>query len=152
MMWGRVVNSAGRALSPNPDKVPAAADSPGSSRKEHLLTVVLEDYFHVAPLKSVVQTDTWYRFERRVEHNTRSALDLLDEFDVSATFFILGSIADEMPELVREVADRGHEVASKGYIHRSISQFGVEEFRDDLVRSREALERASGRKVHGYRP
>ncbi len=60
-----------------------------------------------------------------------------------ATFFVLGSIADEMPELVREVVDRGHEVASKGYIHRSIDHFGPEEFREDLVRSREALERVS---------
>ena len=117
----------------------------------NLLTVVLEDYFHVAPFKSVVQTEQWYRFERRVESNTRKALELLDEFEIKATFFVLGSIADEMPELVREVVDRGHEVASKGYIHRSIDHFGPEEFRDDLVRSREALERASGTRVHGFR-
>jgi len=42
-------------------------------------------------------TDRWYRFERRVEANTRKALDLLDGFNVSATFFVLGVIADEMP-------------------------------------------------------
>jgi polysaccharide deacetylase family protein (PEP-CTERM system associated) len=128
-------------------------DQDGSREgSEHLLTVVLEDYFHVAPLKSVVQTDQWYRFERRVEANTHKALDLLEDFDVTATFFVLGSIADEMPELVREVADRGHEIASKGYIHRSIRHFGSPaEFRDDLVRSREALESASGTSVHGYR-
>ncbi len=125
------------------------ASGPGSRR--HLLTIVLEDYFHVAPLKSVVQNERWYRFERRVEDNTRKALDLLDEFDTTATFFVLGWIADEMPELIREVASRGHEVASKGYAHRSIDQFNRQEFRDDLLRSRDALERASGRAVHGYR-
>lgn len=119
---------------------------------KHLLTVVLEDYFHVAPLKSVVQTNQWYRFERRVESNTHQTLDLLDEFGVSATFFVLGTVADEMPQLVREVVNRGHEVASKGFIHRSIRQFGSpSEFRDDLLRSREALERASGTRVYGYR-
>ncbi len=117
----------------------------------HLLTVVLEDYFHVAPLKSVVQADQWYRFDRRVERNTRKALDLLDEYGISATFFVLGSIADEMPELVREVVDRGHEVASKGYFHHSIRHFNREEFRDDVARSREVLERASGTRIHGYR-
>ncbi len=42
-----------------------------AASRRHLLTVVLEDYFHVAPLKSVVQADQWYRFDRRVEANTR---------------------------------------------------------------------------------
>ncbi len=112
----------------------------------------MEDYFHVAPLKSVVQTDQWYRFERRVEANTHKALDLLDEHEISATFFVLGSIADEMPELVREIADRGHEIASKGHIHRSIQKYSSPmEFRDDLLRSREALESAGGSAVHGFR-
>ena len=117
----------------------------------HLLTVVVEDYFHVAPLKSVVQTAQWYRFERRVEANTRRALALLAEYDVSATFFVLGSIAEEMPELVREIVERGHEVASKGYFHHSIGHFSREMFREDLVRSREVLENASGSPVHGFR-
>ncbi len=122
------------------------------SISEHLLTVVVEDYFHVAPLKSVVQTEQWYRFERRVEANTHKALDLLETFDIKATFFVLGSIADEMPELVREIAERGHEVASKGYIHRSIRHFSSPaEFREDLVRSREALRRASGQPIYGFR-
>lgn len=117
----------------------------------HLLTVVLEDYFHVAPLKKVVQNERWYRFERRVEANTWKALDLLDEFETRATFFVLGWIADEMPELIREVVARGHEVASKGYAHKSIRDFSREGFRKDLLRSREALERASDTAVHGYR-
>ncbi|MFC2144342.1 polysaccharide deacetylase family protein [Acidobacteriota bacterium] len=113
----------------------------GIRLRTHILTVVVEDYFHVAPLKSVVRADRWYRFERRVESNTRKALDLLDEYEISATFFVLGSIADEMPELVREIADRGHEVASKGYFHHSISHFSREEFRDDVARSLSEKER-----------
>jgi len=119
--------------------------------RTHLLTVVLEDYFQVAPLENVVQTGQWYRFEKHVADNTRKALDLLDEYHARATFFVLGWIADEMPEVVREVAARGHEVASKGYYHRSLSQMSPEEFRDDVVRSREAIERACDRRVHGYR-
>lgn len=128
---------------------------PGESgqepRRTHLLTVVVEDYFHVAPLKSVVRADRWYRFERRVEDNTHKALELLAEHGITATFFVLGSIADEMPELVREIADRGHEVASKGYFHHSLGHFSREEFRDDAARSKEALARASGSPVYGFR-
>ena len=134
-----------------PSRGLAAAVRGDGGGNSNLLTVVLEDYFHVAPLKSVVQNERWYRFERRVEDNTRKALDLLDEFDTKATFFVLGWTAEEMPELIREVAARGHEVASKGYAHRSIRQFEREEFREDFLRSREVLERAAGRKIHGYR-
>jgi polysaccharide deacetylase family protein (PEP-CTERM system associated) len=123
----------------------------GSKSRNHLLTVVVEDYFHVAPLKSVVATEQWYRFERRVEENTHKALDLLDEYGVSATFFVLGSIADERPELIRTIVSRGHEVASKGYFHRSISRLSREEFRDELRRSKDAIEHAAGSPVRGFR-
>jgi len=125
--------------------------APPAPAESHLLTVALEDYFQVAPLKSVIRTDQWYRFETRVESNTEKTLALLDEFGLKATFFVVGWIADEMPEVVRRVASRGHEIASKGYYHRSLRQLGREEFRDDLVRSREALERAAGTRVLGYR-
>lgn len=117
----------------------------------HLLTVVVEDYYHVAPLKGVVESEKWYRFERRVEGNTLKALDLLEEYGVTATFFVLGSIADEMPRLVREIACRGHEVASKGHLHHSIRHFTRDAFREDLLRSKAALEDAAGCPVVGYR-
>jgi polysaccharide deacetylase family protein (PEP-CTERM system associated) len=119
--------------------------------RRHLLTVALEDYYHVSPLKSLIAEGHWSRFERRLEIGTRRTLAMLDEFGARATFFTLGWVADTMPELVREVADRGHEVASKGYYHRSVRQMPLEMFRDDLLQAREALERASGRRVLGYR-
>ncbi len=125
-------------------------DSPAEAR-QHLLTVVLEDYYHVGAFRQLIQREQWYRFEPRLEYGTMRTLELLDEFGVKATFFVLGWVADAMPELVRTVADRGHEIASKGYYHRSIRQVTPGEFREDLSRAREALERASGRRVKGYR-
>jgi polysaccharide deacetylase family protein (PEP-CTERM system associated) len=141
-----------------PPGVPSVPGAPGArpaappwTPARHLLTVVLEDYFQVAPLRGVIPTRRWSRFETRVERNTDKALALLDEFGIKATFFVVGWIADEMPEVVRRVADRGHEIASKGYFHRGIRRLSRAEFRDDLVRSREALERAAGTPVCGYR-
>lgn len=119
--------------------------------KRHLLTIAVEDYFQVVAFRKLIDASSWYRFERRVERNTRKALDLLDEFGVKATFFTLGWVADEMPEIVREIAARGHEVASKGYYHRTIQEMTPGEFREDLQRSREAIERATGIRVVGYR-
>lgn len=119
--------------------------------RRHILTVAVEDWFQVGAFHEIVQEGRWYRFETRVERNVRRALDLLDEHDATATFFVLGWIADEMPEIVREIAERGHEVATKGYFHRSIARMGPGEFREDLVRSRESIERATGQRVLGHR-
>ena len=129
----------------------ARATTAATPAKRHLLTIAVEDYYQVIAFRKLVDTSQWYRFERRVERNTRKALDLLDEFGVKATFFTLGWVADEMPEIVREIAARGHEVASKGYFHRTIQEMTPAEFREDLQRSREAIERATGTRVIGYR-
>jgi len=124
-----------------------------SSRPDrtHILTVAVEDYFQVGAFNQAVQLGQWHRFESRVERNTKKALDLLDRNEVKATFFALGWIADESPEVIREIARRGHEIGSKGYWHRSIRQMTPGEFRDDVLRSREALEKAAGKRVLGYR-
>ncbi len=119
--------------------------------KRHLLTIALEDYYHVGAFNRLIQRGEWYRFETRLEVSARNTLALLDEFGIRATFFALGWVGDTLPELVREIADRGHEIASKGYYHRDIQQLSPAEFREDLARAREALQRASGQKVLGYR-
>jgi polysaccharide deacetylase family protein (PEP-CTERM system associated) len=135
---------------PDPSSLARRSGSVNVART-HVLTVALEDYFHVTPLQTVVRQDRWSRFEMRLEASTRRVLDLLDECGARATFFVLGWVADAAPELVREVAARGHEVASKGYHHRDLRGLGVEAFREDALRAREALERATGRRVLGYR-
>ncbi len=124
-------------------------DPPAPQR--HLLTIAVEDYFQTVAFRKLIASSQWYRFEQRVERNTLRTLDLLDEFGVKATFFALGWVADEMPEVLREVAARGHEVASKGYYHRTIQEMTPPEFREDVQRSREAIERATAARVVGYR-
>lgn len=119
--------------------------------KRHVMTVALEDYFQVGAFNEVIQQGQWYRFETRLQQNADRALKLLDRHNVKATFFVLGWIAERFPGLVRKVADRGHEIASKGHYHRGITQMTPEEFREDLRRSRDAIERASGQRVLGYR-
>ena len=119
--------------------------------RRHILTVAVEDYFQVGAFNRLIQRGKWHRFETRVDAGTTRTLELLREFDAKATFFVLGWVAQEMPELIRAISAEGHEVASKGFYHRNIHQMSPDEFRDDLARSREVIERASGRPVHGYR-
>ncbi|MBC7930839.1 MAG: DUF3473 domain-containing protein [Rubrivivax sp.] len=122
-----------------------------SATKRHLLTIMLEDYFHVNAFSGLIQRGQWYRFETRFEENTLRTLDLLDRFNIKATFFVLGWVADRHPEIVREVAKRGHELGSRGLYQRSTRRMTPAEFRDDLTRARDAVEKVSGTRVHGYR-
>ena len=121
------------------------------SRAPDLLTIALEDYFQVAPMNKLVPRKQWYRFESRLEKNTLKTLDLLDESGARATFFTLGWIAEEMPELLAAVVSRGHEIATKGYFHRSISEFGRSEFLDELTQARSSIEAATGKRLAGFR-
>lgn len=121
------------------------------SPRRHVLSIVLEDYCHVGPVSRVVPPDYWHRFESRVQRNTDLTLALLDEVGAKATFFVLGWIGEHQPQVVAEVARRGHEIASKGYFHRSIRDLTPEQFREDLRRSRDALESAANVPVRGYR-
>jgi polysaccharide deacetylase family protein (PEP-CTERM system associated) len=119
--------------------------------KQHLLTIGLDDYFHAGALKRFIKPQQWYRFEMRIEQNTFNTLDLLERFGVSATFFVMGWIADKRPDLVKEVARRGHEIANLGYYHRSIHEMTRTEFEEDLIRAEHALYQATGKRPYGYR-
>ena len=119
--------------------------------RKNLLTILVEDYFHVGAFENLIHQRNWQNFEPRVEQNTIKALDLLDRYDAKATFFVLGWIAELNPDLMREIVARGHEVASRGFYHRSPRNLTPDEFRDDLRRTNDAIERASGQRVVGYR-
>lgn len=119
--------------------------------RRHILSFAVEDHFQASAFAKLVPINHWYRFEPRIERNVHRALDLLDAYGARATFFTLGWVADEMPQVVREIAARGHEVASKGYFHRALHEMGPEEFRADARRSKQAIEQAAGQQVLGYR-
>jgi len=123
----------------------------GAGHRSHLLTIALEDYYHLGAFNRLIQRGEWYRFESRLATNTHRTLELLDACGQRATFFVLGWVADMMPELLAEIVSRGHEIASKGYYHRSIHGMSPGEFAEDLLRAREALQRASGQAILGYR-
>jgi len=117
------------------------------------LTFDIEDWFQVENFKSVIQFSTWNSFELRVERNTIKILDLLDSFSFKprATFFVLGWVAEKCPQIVREISNRGHEVASHGYGHDRCPQMEKHLLIDDLKFSKAMLEDITGKQVTGYR-
>jgi len=78
-------------------------------------------------------------------------LDALDERDATATFFVVSSVAERHPEVVRSIAEAGHEVASHSHSHRLLSTLGDDDRAEELDRSRAVLERVTGEPVSGFR-
>ena len=115
------------------------------------LTVDVEDYFQVNAFARVVSRGDWGRYPLRVGDNTRRVLDLFAELEVRATFFVLGWVAERLPDLVREIRRQGHEVACHGYGHELIYVIGPTRFREDIRRAKEIIEGQIGEKVVGYR-
>lgn len=117
----------------------------------HILTINLEDYYQVGAFNRQIQRNRWQRFESRVEFTTDRTLELLAKHQATATFFVLGWIAEQYPQVVRKVADAGHEVAVRGFYHRTVKDMTPDEFRADVVRTRSVVEAATGRRLNGYR-
>jgi polysaccharide deacetylase family protein (PEP-CTERM system associated) len=115
------------------------------------LTIDVEDYFQVNAFASVVRYDQWGNYPLRVAENTYKILDILEQHHITATFFVLGWVAERLPELTREIHRRGHEIACHGYGHQLIFQIGPDKFREDIRRSKSLLEDQCGEAVCGYR-
>ena len=115
------------------------------------MSIDVEDYFHVSVFDGIVPRSTWAEMESRVCANTQRLLDIFDEYRVQSTFFVLGWVAKRNPHLVRQIASRGHEIASHGYAHRLVYDQTPQAFRDDVRRAKGLLEDAGGCLVAGYR-
>jgi polysaccharide deacetylase family protein (PEP-CTERM system associated) len=116
-----------------------------------LFSVDVEDWFHILDLPSTPSLSEWGTLPSRVEKNFNRLLDLFSQKRVLTTCFFLGWIAERFPQLVREAAARGHEIASHGYSHRLVYELSKEEFQRDAARSRGILEDLAGVAVTGYR-
>ncbi len=114
----------------------------------NVLTIDLEDYC------SIFNRD-WLSQEieptEAVLKNTRWYLQTFDEYNAKATFFILGEVAQKYPELIKEIAEQGHEIASHGFSHKQIFKLSEEGFRQEIVKSKKLLENITGEAVLGYR-
>lgn len=115
------------------------------------LSFDIEDWFQVENLRSAIPRNLWDKKEFRVEANTNSILEILEENEIHATFFVLGWVAEKCPNLIEKIAKAGHEIASHGYSHELVYNMSRDEFREDIKRSKGFLESISGQEVIGYR-
>ncbi|MFG2680948.1 polysaccharide deacetylase family protein [Streptomyces sp. NPDC048392] len=92
-------------------------------------------------------------FDAGPSENSARLLDILKEKQVPATFFLLGRRhLDTYPELVRRMADEGHEVASHTWTHRILTDARPDEIREELERPNKEIERLTGKRPTLMRP
>lgn len=78
-------------------------------------------------------------------------LDMLDSHQVKATFFIPGVVAEHYPEVVREIARRGHDIGFHGYLHEESTKTTYEQEDATMHRSEKIIYDLTGQKIAGHR-
>ncbi len=116
-----------------------------------IITVDVEEWFHGHNYLDSMPPEVWDDQELRVEKGMSLCLDLLDRFGVKGTFFVLGWTADRHPDVVREIARRGHEIGCHSYAHPEIFKLTRDQFRADCDRALSALAAAGVDAPAGYR-
>jgi polysaccharide deacetylase family protein (PEP-CTERM system associated) len=118
---------------------------------ENILTVDLEDWFHICGVEDLVPETVWPQLKSRIEENTKTILDILEKKGVTATFFVLGFVAERHPDLITAIVKGGHEIATHGYAHRRVYTMTPDDFRQDLRKAVRIISKITGLPVKGYR-
>lgn len=118
---------------------------------ENILTIDLEDWFHICGVEELVPETLWPQLESRVEENTKTILNILGEKGVTATFFVLGFVAERHADLIKAIIKGGHEIATHGYAHQRVYTMTPDDFRKDLRKAVRIISNITGLPVKGYR-
>ncbi|MCO1603198.1 XrtA system polysaccharide deacetylase [Desulfosporosinus nitroreducens] len=116
---------------------------------KNILTIDLEEWFHANYHDDVFDNQKSYAV--RIIQNTERLLTLFDQYKAQATFFVLGYVAEKHPQLIRNIAAAGHEIASHGYAHQLIYKQTPSEFKKDVSQAKQRVEDIIGTSVKGYR-
>ncbi len=118
---------------------------------KNAMSIDVEDWFCVNNLRQVITRDNWDKCELRVVKNTQRILQLLGKHNTEATFFVLGWIAERVPDLIREIERHGHEIATHGYSHSLLTEMTPESFEKDLKKALELTRNSADGEILGFR-
>lgn len=117
----------------------------------NVFTVDVEDWFHVCGAGGALDRANWEALPSRVVSTTRRLLEMLDASQVTATFFVVGWVAERFPSLVQEILQAGHEVGSHSQWHRRVYELTPAEFAQDLKVASAALMQAGAPRPQSFR-
>jgi polysaccharide deacetylase family protein (PEP-CTERM system associated) len=116
----------------------------------NILTIDLEDWFHILDFEKVSSPASWDGMESRIEKNTDRLLELLSDLKITATFFSLGWVAKKYPGLIKRIS-ANHEVGCHSMHHELIFLKNEKEVKDDIIQNKNLLEQLIGKKIIAYR-
>ena len=118
---------------------------------KNIFTVDLEDCYFVPENESICNIKKIPEYRINLHKNVDCILSILRNKNFSATFFVLGKLAESEPELIQKINSQGHEIACHGYDHTNPDKMSCDEFKYDLELSINAIYKASNKLPTGYR-
>lgn len=115
------------------------------------LTFDIEDWFHILDNPQTKYPEQWDFFPKRIHIGLDIILDLCAKYEIKATFFCLGWIAEKYPEEIKKIQSAGHEIGTHGYAHQLVYDQTENEFRQDLEKSIALLKSITGKEICAYR-
>jgi peptidoglycan-N-acetylglucosamine deacetylase len=116
-----------------------------------ILTFDIEEWFHILDNPETQNESNWLGLESRIHANMDRIHGMLNENNQKATFFCLGWVARKYPEIIKQIQDYGHEIATHSDLHQLAYLQTQPQFEEDLKRSIFALEDVTGQKITAYR-
>ena len=116
-----------------------------------ILTFDIEEWFHILDNKETKSVSEWSKFDSRIGLGMDMIYDILEKTEKSATFFVVGWMAEKYPEIIREISDRGFEIGSHTHLHQLVYEQDKKIFYNDVEKSIKTLEDCSGKKVTSFR-
>jgi polysaccharide deacetylase family protein (PEP-CTERM system associated) len=121
------------------------------SRPRNVITVNVSEWFQSTAFSGIIKFSHWPKYERRVEQGIHLTLSLLRKYDIKATFFILGIVAREFPEMVKMIAQEGHEIGTMGYYNRRLHEIPPADYIKELEMSIPLLKSLSRQDIVTHR-
>lgn len=112
-----------------------------------VFSIDVEDWYHGIELPQ----NQWAGKEDRIERGLKSVLDLLKRSGTKGTFFVLGWVAERHGDLIKSIAEQNHELGSHGYSHQKVYDLSPDEFRSEIRKTKEILERLTGKVINAHR-
>jgi len=116
-----------------------------------ILTFDIEEWFHILDNNETKSISEWNKFDSRIQFGMDIIYDILDNSNCSATFFVVGWMAEKYPKIIREISDRGYEVASHTHLHQLAYEQNRKTFFNDVEKSIKTLEDCTGKNITSFR-
>lgn len=114
----------------------------------NILTFDIEDWYNLDFISGDL---SWDKYEVRIYRNVGKILNELSKRDIKATFFCLGWLAENHPNVIKEIDSGGHHIGCHSYQHQLAFNFSPEGFKSDTKKAKELIENTIGKEVNAFR-